>query len=108
MTTFDNREKAAEANFAAQGSAEFEARARRDRLVGHWAAGLLGLSGDEAMAYAKSLVSTDLEKHGDSDVIDKLKKDFAAKGVEISPDLIERMLAEKMQDARNQLKVGQK
>ena len=108
MTTFDNREKAAEAYFAAHESAEFEARARRDRLVGHWAAGLLGLSGDEAKAYAKSLVSTDLEKHGDSDVIDKLKTDFAAKGVSVSPEVIARTLAEKMQDARNQLKAGQK
>ena len=108
MTTFDNREKAAEAGFVAQESAEFEARARRDRFVGQWAAGLLGLNGDEAKAYAKSLVSTDLEKHGDSDVIDKLKKDFAAKGVEVSSATIEQMLAEKMQEARNQLKAGQK
>ena len=108
MTTFDNREKAAEAGFAAQESAEFEARARRDRFVGHWAAGLLGLLGDDAKAYAKSLVSTDLEKHGDSDVVEKLKKDFAAKGVQVSPEEIDRVLAEKMQEARNQLKAGQK
>ena len=108
MTTFDNREKAEEAVFAAHESAEFEARARRDRLVGHWAAGLLGLHGDEAKAYAKSLVATDLEKHGDSDVIDKLKADFAAKRVSVAPEQIVSMLAEKMQDARNQLKAGQK
>ncbi len=108
MTTFDNREKAAEAGFAAHESAEFEARARRDRFVGHWAAGLLGLTGDEAKAYAKSLVSTDLEKHGDRDVTEKLKKDFAAKGVEVSSATIEQMLAEKMQEARNQLKAGEK
>ncbi len=106
MTTFDNREKAAEAGFVAQESAEFGARARRDRFIGHWAAGLLGLNAEDAKAYAKSLVSTDLEKHGDSDVIDKLKKDFAAKGVEVATATIERMMAEKMQEARDQLKAG--
>ena len=108
MTTFDNREKAAEAGFAAQESAEFEARARRDRFVGHWAADLLGLTGDEAKAYAKSLVSTDLEMHGDRDVIEKLNKDFAAKGIEVSSATIVQMLADKMQEARNQLKAGEK
>ena len=108
MTTFDNREKAAEAGFAAQESAEFEARARRDRFVGHWAAGLLGLNGDDAKAYAKSLMSADLEQHGDADVIAKLKKDFAAKGVEVLPAAIEQMMAEKMLEARAQLKAGQK
>ena len=108
MTTFDKREKAEEAVFVAHESAEFEARARRDRLVGHWAAGLLGLSGDEAKAYAKNLVGVDLEKHGDSDVIDKLKGDFAAKGVAVSQEQIVSMLAEKMQDARKQLGAGQK
>ena len=108
MTTFDNREKAAEGAFAAHESAEFEVRARRDRLVGHWAAELLGLLGDDAKAYAKSLVTTDLEKHGEVDVIAKLKQDFTAKGVAVSAELITNTMAQKLVDAREQLKAGQK
>ncbi|MEO9168511.1 MAG: DUF1476 domain-containing protein [Aestuariivirga sp.] len=108
MTTFDKRENAAEAAFTARESAEFEVRARRDRLVGHWAAELLGLQGDDAKAYAKSLVATDLEKHGEVDVIAKLTQDFKAKGVEVSATLITNTMAQKLADAREQLKAGQK
>ena len=108
MTTFDNREKAEEAAFAAHESSEFAVRARRDLLVGHWAADLLGLKDDEAQAYAKSLVSSDVEKPSDGDLIAKLNKDFAAKGVKVSLDLIVKTLAEKTMQARNQLIAGQK
>ena len=108
MTTFDNREKAAEGAFAAHESAEFAVRAMRDLLVGQWAADLLGLKGSDAAVYAKSLVATDLEKHGEVDVINKLKQDFTAKGVVVSADLITNTMAQKMTDARNQLAAGQK
>lgn len=108
MTTFDNREKAAEGAFIAHESVEFAARAMRDLLVGQWAADMLGLKGTEAAAYAKSLVATDLEKHGEVDVIAKLKQDFAAKGVAVSAELLKSTMAQKLADARDQLKGAQK
>ena len=108
MTTFDNREKAAEGAFAAHESAEFAVRARRDLLVGEWAAGLLGLKDTDAAAYAKSLVATDLEKHGEVDVIEKLTQDFKAKGVAVSADIIKDTMTQKLADARDQLKAAQK
>lgn len=103
MTTFDKRENAEEAVFASRETTEFDVRARRDRFIGHWAAGLLGLEGDEAKAYAKNLVNVDLEKHSDVAVIARLESDFAAKGVVVSHDSIVKMLAEKADEARSQL-----
>ena len=103
MTTFDKRENAEEAVFASRETTEFDVRARRDRFMGHWAAGLLGLEGDEAKAYAKNLVNVDLEKHSDVAVIERLQRDFAAKGVQITNDSIVNMLAEKADEARSQL-----
>src|SRR5665213_452222 len=108
MTTFDNREKAAEGAFAAHESVEFAVRAKRDLLVGQWAANLLGLKDKDAAAYAKSLVTTDLEKHGEVDVIAKLKQDFTAKGVAVSAELITNIMVQKLVDAREQLTAGQK
>ena len=106
MTTFDSREKAEEGRFALDAENQFKARARRDKLMGEWAAAKLGLSGTEAAAYAQSLVAADLEEHGDADVIAKLKKDFAAKSVDVSDHQINRMLAEKMAEALHQIKSG--
>jgi len=106
MTTFDQREKGEERKFANDEEAHFKARARRDRLVGAWAAEKLGLKGTEAEAYAKGLVVTDLEQHGDGDVIGKLAMDFAAKKVDVSGGEIERVLHEKMIEAEKQLKAG--
>jgi len=104
MTTFDKREAAEEGKFAHDAELEFKARAKRDRLVGQWAAAKLGLSGAAADAYAATLVTTDLEKHGDGDVIGKLKADFAAKNVQVSDHQIERALAENMAEALKDLK----
>jgi len=106
MTTFDQREQGEERKFAHDAETEFKARARRDRLVGAWAAQKLGLSAADAEAYAASLVVTDLQEHGDADVIRKLKADFAAKKVDVSDHQIERVLAEKMAEARAQIKNG--
>jgi hypothetical protein len=108
MTTFDNREKAAEGAFAAHESVEFAVRAKRDLLVGQWAADMLGLKGAESVAYAKSLVVTDLEKHGEVDVIAKLKQDFMTKGVAVSAELIKNTMAQKLAEARDQLKAALK
>ncbi len=106
MTTFDEREKGEERKFVHDEEAHFKARAKRDRLVGAWAAEKLGLRGADAEAYSKSLVVTDLEQHGDADVIAKLKVDFAAKKVGVSGAEIERVLHEKMIEAEKQLKAG--
>ncbi|MDE2384751.1 MAG: DUF1476 domain-containing protein [Alphaproteobacteria bacterium] len=105
MTTFDKREAAEENKFALDAELQFKARARRDRLVGAWAAEKLGLSGQAAADYAASIVTTDLQEHGDGDVIRKLKADFAAKNVAVSDHQIERTLAEKMAEAAKDLKV---
>jgi len=104
MTTFDKREAAEEGKFAHDAELQFKARARRDKLVGQWAAEKLGLSGAAAADYAALLVATDLQEHGDGDVIRKLKKDFAAKNVQLSDHQIERTLNEKMAEAIKDIK----
>lgn len=82
MTSFDNREAAFENRFAHDAEKNFRIAARRNRLVGDWAAGHLGLSGDAAEAYAKSIVAADLQEAGDEDVVRKLVADLASAGVD--------------------------
>ena len=72
MTTFDDRERAQEAKFAHDAELNFKAEARRNRLLGEWAAGLLGKSGEDAKAYALSVVTSDFEEPGDEDVFRNL------------------------------------
>ena len=79
MSTFDNRENAFENKFALDEEQTFKAAARRDKLAGLWAAEKLGLTGDDAAAYAKSVVIADMEEAGDEDVIRKLLKDLNGK-----------------------------
>jgi hypothetical protein len=81
VTTFDKREKGFETKFAHDEELRFKALARRNRLLGMWAAGLLGKTGPDADAYAKEVVIADLEEAGDEDVVRKLVKDLAGKGV---------------------------
>jgi hypothetical protein len=78
MTTFDDREAAFENKFAHDEELRFKAIARRDRLVGLWAAEKLGKTGADADAYARDVVSTDLKKPGDEDVYAKLRADLPA------------------------------
>ena len=84
MTTFDKREEGFEKKFALDEEQKFKAMARRNRLLGLWAAEKLGLSGDAATAYSKEVVAADFEEAGDDDVQNKVVKDFAAKGVAIT------------------------
>ncbi len=79
MTTFDDRENAFENKFAHDAEMQFRATARRNKLTGLWAAGLLGLSGDAAAEYALSVVQADFEEAGDEDVLRKLAADLAGK-----------------------------
>jgi hypothetical protein len=81
MTTFDEREAAFENKFAHDEALRFKAIARRNKLLGLWAAQRLGKSGAEADAYAKSVVVADLEKAGDDDVLRKVRGDLEAAGV---------------------------
>jgi hypothetical protein len=81
MTTFDKREEGFEKKFAHDEELQFKAMARRNKMLGLWAAGLLGKSGAEAEAYAKEVVLADFEEAGDNDVVRKVVKDLAGKGV---------------------------
>ena len=76
MTTFDKREEGFEKKFAHDEELRFKANARRNRLLGAWAAGHLGFSGADADAYAKEVVMADFEEAGDEDVFRKIRKDF--------------------------------
>jgi hypothetical protein len=79
MTTFDDRENAFEAKFAHDSEMQFRAEARRNKLLGLWAADLLGKSGDDAAAYALDVVSADFEEAGNEDVVRKVVADLAGK-----------------------------
>lgn len=79
MTTFDDRQNAFEAKFAHDEEARFKAVARRNRLLGLWAAGLLGRTGDEAAAYATEVVRADFQEAGDEDVVRKLVADLGGR-----------------------------
>lgn len=100
MTTFDDRERAYEAKFAHDANLQFKADARRNRLVGEWAAGLLGKTGDDARAYAMTVVTSDFEQPGDEDVYRKLAGDL--EGIAGSAEIRAKM-AEMMVEARRQI-----
>jgi hypothetical protein len=94
MTTFDKREEGFEKQFAHDEELRFKATARRNKLLGMWAAEKLGLAGAEAEAYAKAVVMSDFEEAGDHDVFGKIRKDFDAKGVALSDHQIRRTIDE--------------
>ncbi len=106
MSTFDKREEGFERKFAHDEEVRFKARARRNKMVGLWAAQLLGLTGDAAEAYAKEIVIVDFEEPGDDDVFARLRKDFDAKGVAQSDHQIRRTLDELMAKAVEAVKAG--
>jgi hypothetical protein len=106
MTTFDKREEGFEKQFAHDEELRFKATARRNKLLGHWAAEKLGLSGAEAESYAKSVVLADFEEAGDHDVMRKIRTDFDAKGVAQSDHQIGRVMTELMEKAIADIKAG--
>ena len=106
MTTFDKREEGFEKKFAHDEELRFKANARRNKLLGLWAAEKLGISGDAANVYAKEVVMADFEEAGDNDVFKKLRSDFDAKGVAQSDHQIRRTMDELMEQAIAQLKAG--
>jgi hypothetical protein len=103
MTTFDDRERAYETKFAHDQEMAFRIHARRNRLIGTWAAELMGLTPEETDAYAKAIVQADFEEAGDEDVIRKVIGDLTSANVEIDEPTVRRILDEKTIDARRQL-----
>jgi hypothetical protein len=106
MTTFDKREEGFEKKFAHDEELKFKAMARRNKLLGHWAAEKLGLAGADAEAYAKAVVMADFEEPGEDDVFRKIRKDFDAKGVAQSDQQIHQVMAELLDKAIAQIKAG--
>jgi len=106
MTTFDDREQAFESKFAHDQEMAFRITARRNRLLGHWAASLMKLTAEETDSYAKSVVQADFEEAGDEDVIRKLLGDITSAGVDIDDARIRAALENKTVEARRQLMEG--
>ena len=106
MSSFDKRGDAYENKFALDESQKFKAEARRNKLLGLWTAEQLGLTGDEAAAYAKEVVASDFEEAGDGDVLRKVQGDLAAKGVTVTEPTIRAKMDELMATAILQVKAG--
>jgi hypothetical protein len=106
MSEINKREEGFEKKFALDEEQKFKAEARRNRLLGLWAAEKLGLTGDAASTYSKEVVAADFEEAGDKDVENKVVKDFAAKGVAISAPEVRAKMDELMAAAVAQVKAG--
>ena len=106
MSTFDKREDAFEAKFARDEELRFKAEARRNKLLGLWAAEKLGKTGDAASAYAKEVVAADFEEAGDDDVFRKVRSDFDAAGVDQSDHQIRRTMNELLAQAVTEIESG--
>jgi len=104
MSQFDDRQKGQEAKYAMDQQTEFKVMARRNKLLGLWAADLLGLTDAEATAYAKSVVMADLEEPGDEDVFRKVRGDLDAKAVNVTDAQIREHMAHLLPVARDQVK----
>jgi hypothetical protein len=102
MTTFDDRESAFENKFAHDADLHFKITARRNKLLGHWAAEKMGLTPEETTAYATAVVQADFEEAGDEDVVRKLLGDLTSAGVEVDDAMIRAALEEQMVEARRQ------
>lgn len=103
MTSFDDREKAYEKKFAHDAELKFKASARRNKLLGMWAAEKMGLTGDDVDKYAKGVVLADLEEPGDEDVFRKIRDDFKDAGIDQSDHQIRRTMDELMDKAVGQV-----
>lgn len=103
MSTFDSRKRGEEAKFAMDQASEFKVMARRNKLLGLWAADLMGLTGADAEAYAKTVILSDLEEPGDDDVLRKVRGDFDVKGIDRTDARIREHMAELLPIAREQI-----
>jgi hypothetical protein len=103
MNGFENREKGFERKYSVDQENEFKVIARRNRLLGAWAAVQMGLSGDAVDSYAKEVVVADFDEPGDADVVAKVLRDFSEKGIDIDEAAIRRKMEELAAVARQQL-----
>ncbi len=103
MAQFDDRERAQEAKFAHDGELRFKAEARRNKLLGLWAAEHMGLSDEHAREYAGQVVAADFQEAGEEDVFRKISADLKAKGASVSDDMIRAKMAELTATAREQV-----
>jgi len=102
MTAFEDREKAFENKYAHDEEIQFKITARRNKLLGHWAADKMGLTAEEAEAYGKSVVQADFEEAGDDDVLRKVQGDLTTAGVEADEASVRAAMEELMVEARRQ------
>ena len=103
MTTFDDRENAFESKYAHDAEMQFRADARRNKLLGLWAAELMGKSDEDAAAYAKEVVSSDFEEPGDADVVRKVLADITAAGADLSEHRLRKKMDELLTVAKDQI-----
>ena len=108
MSGFDKRERAEEGKFALDRELRVKAKARRNKLLGLWAAEKLGKTGEAASAYAVEVVKSDFEAPGDEDVFRKVKGDLDAAGVAITDHQLQRQMTELMETAVEQVKTEKK
>ena len=106
MTTFNDREQGFEKKYALDQEQEFKANARRNRALGEWAAGLMGLEGQHLADYAKAVVKSDFELPGDEDVLRKVFEDLKGSGVTITEGDVRMKMAELLAQARESVKSG--
>jgi len=106
MTTFNDREKAFEKKFAHDQELKFKAEARRNKMLGEWAAAKLGLTGADVEDYVKSVRKADLAEKGDEDVFRKIRSDFDAKGVSVSDEDLRDKMSEFLAEAVKQLEAS--
>lgn len=104
MSGFNKRKKEAEDRFKHDQDLEFKANARRNKLLGLWAAELMGMSSDDAVAYAKEVVVSDFDRPGDDDVREKVENDFVAKGLEVSDHRVRKEMDRLLEEARAQVR----
>ncbi|MEL6220880.1 MAG: DUF1476 domain-containing protein [Pseudomonadota bacterium] len=103
MAQFEDREKAFEAKFAHDAEMQFKAEARRNKLLGLWAAAKMGMGEADAEAYAKQVIAADFEEAGDEDVYRKVAKDFADKGVAVQEAELREQMREYLAQAKESL-----
>ncbi|MFN7304443.1 MAG: DUF1476 domain-containing protein [Phenylobacterium sp.] len=106
MTTFEKRERGFESKFALDQEQEFKATARRNRMLGEWASGLMGLQGDQVAEYARAVVKSDLELPGEDDVLRKVFEDLKGAGVSMSEGDVRNKMGELLAIARQQIRDG--
>ncbi len=107
MSSFDEREKSFENKFRRDEELKFKAMARRNKLLGLWAAEQMGITGDGADAYAREVVQSDFERPGDGDVLEKVHGDLQAKGLDTSEHIVRKRMDDLLGEAVRQIEAGE-